>query len=487
MAVQGVGVVAAGHPLSARAGAEALRRGGNAVDGALAALLTSFVAEPLLTGLGAGGYMLVAGAGRRPVLLDFFVAAPRQRPTADLEAVEVSFGDAVQIFHVGPASCAVYGVPAGIELASRRFGHLPLADHCERAAQLAEAGVPLNKSQAYVVAILDDLLRSSPEAAARWAPEGRLLGEGDRFRDEELAASLRLLGREGSDPFYRGELAQRVARFVRSRGGALDLDDLARYKPLSRAPLAVDYRGRRILTNPPPAAGGILLAYALTVLAKRGGRPDAEGLIEAMAAAQAKRDQSFLRGLRQRGFAKRFLAELANPGSTTHVAAIDGEGLACSLTTTNGEGSAVVVPGTGIHINNILGEADLNPDGFHRHPPGARLPSMMAPTVVVGEQGVELALGSAGSNRIRSAIMQTLVNVLDLGMGVQEAVLAPRIHLEAGVLYHEPGAQLGGWRGEVVGFRARNLFFGGVQVVARNGGLVEGAGDPRRGGDAAAA
>jgi gamma-glutamyltranspeptidase/glutathione hydrolase len=149
----------------------------------------------------------------------------------------------------------------------------------------------------------------------------------------------------------------------------------------------------------------------------------------------------------------------------------------------------VVVPGTGVHLNNMLGEQDLNPLGFHRHPPGRRLPSMMAPTAVLRDDGSpELVLGSAGSNRIRSAILQTIMRVIDDGMGAGEAVEAPRLHFEDGVVYTEPGIDVGALAGSGWGhaeFRSRNLFFGGVQAVACDAaGRLSGGGDPRRGGAA---
>lgn len=485
MSAKGEGVVAAGHPLSAEAGVRALRAGGNAVDAVLAALLTAFVAEPLLTGLGAGGYLVVGGAGRKTQVLDFFTAVPRGRPKVDLNPVEVSFGDAVQTFYVGPASCAVYGVPAGVAFASRRFGRLPLSDLCEPAAALAEAGVPLNGAQAYVFAILADLLRQSEEAASLYLHAGRPLREGELFRSVELAEGLRLLGREGAKPFYQGAVAKAVCHHLERVGGALTAEDLAAYRPILRTPLAVPYRRFAVLTNPPPAAGGILLAHSLLQLGEVPSPPQPRAIVSALEAAQARRDAAFLRGLRQPGFAKRFLG--SRLGGTTHVSAIDRDGMACAMTTTNGEGSAVVVPGTGIHLNNVLGEVDLNPEGFHRHPPGARLPSMLAPTLVAGPRGVEAALGSAGSNRIRSALLQTIVNILDKGMEVEAALVAPRLHVEEGVVYHEPGIDLEGLERPTVPFGGLNLYFGGVQAVVRRDGVVEGAGDPRRGGAAAAA
>ena len=168
---------------------------------------------------------------------------------------------------------------------------------------------------------------------------------------------------------------------------------------------------------------------------------------------------------------------------------IDATGTACSVTCTNGEGSGVVVPGTGIHLNNMMGEEDLNPLGFHLHPAGRRMPSMMAPSVVLRDGEVELVLGSAGSNRIRSAILQTIVGVVDHGLDARAAVDAPRVHFEDGVIYAEPGIDVADSRGEpqLVRFRELNLFFGGVQAALRRGGQLSGAGDPRRGGVAVSA
>src|ERR1700730_11425206 len=186
-------VGAAAPPLTAQAGARVLREGGNAVDAAVAAMLTSFAAEPLLTGLGTGGYMLVAGGGQQPVLLDFFVAAPTRvgdGSEAALKAIDVSFGDAAQVFHIGPASCGVYGTPAGVCEAVRRWGTVPLAQRAGPAAQLAREGVVLNAGQAYVAKILAELLSSTPECAALWAPEGHILRDGTSLLTDELGEAL---------------------------------------------------------------------------------------------------------------------------------------------------------------------------------------------------------------------------------------------------------------------------------------------------------
>jgi gamma-glutamyltranspeptidase / glutathione hydrolase len=518
------GVIAAGHPLTAQAGAEVLRAGGNAVDAAVGAMLMSFAAEPLLTGLGAGGHMLVAGGGEEPVLLDFFVQAPARRRdggAAELEAVDVSFGDAVQVFYIGPASCGVYGTPAGVCAAVERWGTIPLARLAAPAARLAREGVTLNAGQAYVAEILADLLTSTPECASLWAPEGRVLREGELLCNPELGDALDRLGADGAEPFYRGDIARAVCDWLRARGGSLGAAELASYRAIEREPVRVGYRDRTVLTNPPPSAGGTLLAYSLALLDRGPQPPPLREVLTAMESAQAeRRTPEFVEGLAREGFLERFLQ--AKLGSTTHISVLDSDGRACSVTCTNGEGSGVVVPGTGIHVNNVMGEEDLNPLGFHRHPAGRRMPSMMAPSVVllddrrsrrspiggevelvrdgevdgeielVRDGEVELVLGSAGSNRIRSAILQTIIGVVDHGLGAREAICAPRAHVEGGIVYHEPGIdmrqlhELDSER-EVVRFHSLNLFFGGVQAVHSAGGRMTGAGDPRRGGVAVSA
>lgn len=484
----GRGVIAAGHPQTAAAGAEVLRAGGNAVDAAVAAVLASFVCEPLLTGLAAGGYMLVALEGER-TLLDFFVEAPGRGadPAArsELVPIDVSFGDAIQVFNVGPASVGAYGTPAGLAAANERFGRLPLADLAGPAAGLAREGVVVNATQAYVIEILGEIAMSTAEVAALYAPEGRLLAEGDVYRNPELAEALERLGREGPDPFYSGDIAAAVIEWLEDRGAMLTAADLAAYESVARPPVCVSYRGREVLTNPPPSAGGTLIAYAMALLQRVNAAPGTAQLVAASEAAQGERTPEFLEGLAEEGFLERFLA--SRLGSTTHISVLDGEGNACGVTCSNGEGSGIVVPGTGLHLNNMLGEQDLNPLGFHRHPPGRRMPSMMCPTVVLRDGAPELVLGSGGSNRIRSAILQTIVNVVDHGLAVDDAVRAPRVHLEEGVVYAEPGVdttelERGGHT--IARFRDLNLFFGGVHAVARDvhTGELSGGGDPRRGG-----
>ncbi|MEX2447841.1 MAG: gamma-glutamyltransferase [Solirubrobacterales bacterium] len=516
------GVVAAGHPLTAEVGADVLRRGGNAVDAAIAAVLASFAVESPLTGFGAGGFMMVSG-GEETALIDFFVAAPGRdgvERTVELAPVPVHFDeDTVQTFYVGPASCGVPGTAAGFELALRRFGSMPLAELAAPAVRLAREGAPVNREQAYILEILWPIHARLEGTRELYAPGGERIGEGDVFRFVELAEALERFGAEGAEPFYRGELAAALSGFVAERGGTLGPTDLAAYEAIEREPIRVPFRGAEVLTNPPPSSGGILVAYTLGLLERLGERSGPEELVAATGAANAARDEAFAEALYGEGLEAALLdpvaldraAEAARRGgppagpmppqpgdllgSTTHISVLDGEGICASVTCSNGSGSGVLVPGTGVILNNMLGEEDLNPLGFHAIAPGRRVPSMMAPTVVRRGGEIELGLGSAGSNRIRSAIVQTVVRAVEEGMSAGEAVRAPRLHFEQGVVQAEPGIdEVALARIEASGIpvlrRPRiNLFFGGVQAVVRDpaGGELSGGGDPRRGGAVATA
>jgi gamma-glutamyltranspeptidase / glutathione hydrolase len=516
------GVVAAGHPLTAEAGASALRAGGNAFDAAVSAVLASFAVESPLTGLGAGGFLLAHVDGEGDHLLDFFVEAGGRGldagERAELVALEVMFDEVPQVFNVGAASCGVPGTAAGLWEAARRWCSMPFRDLIEPAVRFAREGVKVTPEHAYVLTVLEPILTQYPETRALYAPEGRMLTTGEVFRFPDLADALERLAAEGPAALYQGEGARRVCEWVRGRGGLLSVEDFAAYAVVEREPVTAAYRGREVLTNPPPSSGGILIAFALDLLERLGGPaqfddPDALQLVvEVMEQAASVRGADFHDRLHDEGFVREFLspgnleraaAEVAGRvssrggsaggerlGSTTHISTLDEAGNAASVTCSNGTGSGVMAPGTAIHLNNMLGEEDLNPLGFHRLEPGMRVTSMMAPTMVLRGGEVELSLGSAGSNRLRSAILQVVRNVVDCGMDVAEAVRAGRIHYEAGMLHAEPGIRDGsldelerrGYR--VVRWKGLNLYFGGAQTVrgAHDGDAMTGAGDPRRGG-----
>ncbi|HEY3551783.1 MAG TPA: gamma-glutamyltransferase [Gaiellaceae bacterium] len=453
------GALAAGHPLTAEAGADVLRAGGNAVDACIAAAAVSWVCESPLTGLGGGGFLVVHEArDARRRLLDFFVAVP-ERSAAPEELVElvVDFGDTQQIFYTGPASVAVPGTALGLWEAHARWGSMPWAELFGQAVRVAREGVVLNDAQAYLHRILDLLLRYSPEGDALYGP-GRALGVGERFVVPELADTIERLAAEGPRFLYHGDVAARLAAHV-----PVTLADLARYEVIEREPLATRYRGGELLTNPPPSSGGRLLAVGLDALG------DAEATPLAIARAmEAQAEARHADGV----------------GGTTHISVVDGERNAASLSCSLGSSSGIVVPGTGIHLNNMLGESHLT--GGER--PGERLRSLMAPSLLLRDGRPRLVVGSAGSTRLHGAMLQVVANVVARGLDVGEAVDAPRIHVEAGVAHCEDPAaadELEEAGYAVVRWRDRNLFFGGVSAVEiRDDGSLAAAGDPRRGGAA---
>ncbi len=454
------GALAAGHPLTAEAGADVLRGGGNAVDACIAAAAVSWVCESSLTGPGGGGFLLVHRASEaRTRLFDFFVAVP-ERPAEEAELLELAVdfdGDTQQLFRTGSAAVAVPGSALGLWDAHRRFGSVPWPELLAPAARLAREGVVLDEPRAYLHGILDSLLRHSPEGDALYGP-GRALGVGERFAMPELADTLDRMAAEGARCLYDGEIAQRIAEHV-----PITLDDLARYEVIERDPLEVRYRGGEFRTNPPPSSGGFLLAVGLGALGDA--EPSPLAVARAMDAMQAARVADAL-------------------GGTTHISAVDGEGTAASLSSSLGSGSGVIVPGTGIHLNNMLGEIHL----VAGKRPGARLTSLMAPSLLLREGRPRLVAGSAGSTRLHGAILQVVANVAGRGVEVEEAVGAARIHVEEGVVHCEDPAaadELEAAGYPVVRWRERNLFFGGVSAVEiREDGSLAAAGDPRRGGGA---
>jgi gamma-glutamyltranspeptidase/glutathione hydrolase len=458
------GAVAAGHPLTAQIGAHVLRLGGNAVDAAVAAGFASWVTESPLTGPGGGGFMLVHRARDRTTrLLDFFVTVPSggANPAA-MDAVDISFdGNTTQLFLIGPASVAVPGIPAGLELAHRRFGSLPWHRLVEPAAELAGLGVELTPTQAYLRGLLAAIVGPSP-------------GVGATMRFVDFAATLERIARDGTSFFYTGDLARAVCEIAPQ----IAPEDLASYRVITRRPVTTSFRRHRFMSNPPPASGGVLIAYGLGLLEKRS-RFEAVDVVETMRAQDAARDSLFHSQLYRGGLVRRLVDA---PSMTTHISVVDAEGNAASLSCSLGSGSGVVVPGTGVFLNNMLGERDL--EGANRA--GSRLTSMMSPSICYAAGRPRLVVGSAGSARLRGAIMQVVVNVLARGMSVREAVDAPRVHWDDGVVQAEGPPSANGALGDedVNQWPGQNLYFGGVNAVeVLADGTLAAAADPRRGGD----
>lgn len=507
------GAIAAGHPLTARVGADVLEDGGNAVDACLAAGFASWVSESPLTGPGGGGFLLVHRARDRSTrVFDFFVAVPglglEPGLAGAMEAVDVDFsGGSTQVFKIGAASCAVPGAVAGMAAAHRAFATRPWAELIAPAIRLAHDGIELTRAQAYLHAILDLILRHTDEGRRVYGRDARLVA-GDRLVHADLAGTLQLLAEEGPAALYGGDLGRALVSYLREHGGAITQRDLDEYRVVRRRPVSATYRGHEYEANPPPSSGGVLIAYALRLLdcIDADGSP---GTAEAMAAlADVMREQTRVRAepgfdgaLYRGGVARRLaarevealeriarrepgLAETAARG-TTHISVVDEKGDAAAMTVTTGSGSGMIVPGTGLHVNNMLGEFDLpgTPTA------GARLSSMMSPSIVSRDGATRLVLGSAGSLRLRSAVLQVVVNVVGHGLPVGLALEAPRIHLEEPHVHceggHDPDEvdRLAAMGYEVVRWRRPNLFFGGVAAVeVRPDGTLDAAGDPRRGG-----
>ena len=519
-------MVAAGDARTAQAAADVLADGGNAFDAALAGLFTACMAEPVLCSLGGGGFLLAEPGGGGAVLYDFFCQTPGRRlPGAELEfqPAPVNFGAASQEFHIGMGAVAVPGMVAGVFAIHNELCSLPLERLMEPAIALARNGLPLAPLQSFILEAVAPIYQWSPASRALFdspSEAGKTLRPGEVLALPELADLFEALAREGAGLFYQGEVARAIAT-ANENGGAVTAADMAAYRVHRRAPLTRQLQRRfgevTILCNPAPSSGGPLLAFTLGLLeglledAKLGS--DGEHFVElarAMAlTSQARRASGLMTGSDDPRIAARVEALLSADfmadyraqmpgraekiGGTTHISVVDGQGNAAALTVSNGEGCGHMLPGYGLMLNNMLGEEDLNPSGFFQWRPNSRLTSMMSPTLVRWPDGRLLALGSGGSNRIRSAILQVLVNHLCLGMNLAEAVAAPRIHMEQDVLHIEDGHDDGVVDQLRRTFAAhhvwpdRNFFFGGVHGAAfdPDDNSFTAAGDPRRGGSTA--
>lgn len=494
-------VVAAGHQLTASAAAEILQDGGNAFDAALAGVFMAFVAEAVFSAPGGGGFLMARRAGSdQAALFDFFVETPRRRrPNSEVEffPIHADFGPAKQEFHIGLGSSATPGVVPGLFAIHEALCRLPMKRLVEPAVRAARTGFPLSDFQAYLFTVIAPILTASPGVARIFAPGGKPMQAGETFRNEELAETLDWLAEDGARLFLDGDVGRAIAAQSHELGGQLTHDDLKHYRVELREPLYWHHADATVALNPPPAASGALIAYGLAyleALAEHGGALDALALRDAMAAtntARATHGEGLAARLAGGVLAKELREAQRHPAAyrgTTHVSAIDADGNAASVSLSNGEGNGYIVGNFGFMLNNMLGEEDLASGGLDAWREGARLSSMMAPTLILETDGTVTALGTGGSNRIRTAILQVAVNLLDRGMSLEEGVEAPRLHVERdGTISFEPGlseaaqAEFRALGDQAHAWPARNLFFGGVHAARRHGdGGVEGAGDPRR-------
>ena len=509
------GVVAAGHPVTANAAAEILADGGNAFDAALAALFASGVAEPVLASLGGGGFLLSAQPHGAPLLYDFFTQTPRRkRPpeSVDFFPIIADFGTVQQEFHIGLGSIATPGIIKGAFQINRELGRMPMREIIRPACEAARTGVTVNALQHYINELIAPILESTPAALALHATEAhpdRFAASGETVHHKAMAESFEALASEGDALFYLGEMGRLLTDQCQQHGGYLSRDDLAHYRVEKRPPLALGYHDAKLFTNPAPSVGGTLIAFTLALLEREalgGERAGALPHLLKIGRAQqltqqlrrsARIDENLTEGVSRKiltsGYLESYRQTMARHSAcsrgTTQISVADAAGNIASMTLSNGEGCGFVLPGTGIMLNNMLGEEDINPHGFHQWPEDRRIASMMSPTLMTTARGDFIATGSGGSNRIRSAILQVLVNLVDFGMSIADAVEFPRLHLEGETLNLEHAAndeerlEFGKHFSEVHFWPEKNLFFGGAHTVMRNSkGIVSGCGDSRRGG-----
>ena len=444
-----IAAVAAGHPATAEAGAEILADGGSAADAAVAACLASCVAETVMTGLLGGGHGIYFDAASGSAqLLDCFVSVP-SGDGAPMDELQVPFGEELVRYAVGASSCAVPGVPAGLDALWRAHGRLLWRRLVEPALRVARSGVEMPPAHASCLAMLAPVM-TMREGGAIYAPGGALLETGDLLVQPGLVAALELVRDEGASSVYRGSIAEALVSLVAQRGGVLLRSDLESYEARWSAPSEAMFAGRRVATR----AGLSGVPATLARFEPSGG------------------DAALLAALDDGA---------SGAGHTTNLTVVDADGSACVLTTSLGLGSGDFLPGLDLHLNSMLGETDLVREPLR---PGERMASMIAPTVVFDGDELELALGAAGGTRLRTALVGVLGRVLHDGAPVQDAIDRPRFHPAGPLVNAEPGvdeaflSSLEANGRTVRRWPALHHYFGGVSAVGRAGAGA----DPRRSG-----
>jgi len=482
-------------------------QGGNAVDAAIAASIAGMISEPGIVALGGGGFLTIWPSDGSPCTVDGYASMPGKgrdpsRFGSGMFDAWMAYGGGMTTT-VGHGSVAVPGALAACQVASTRFGELPWRLLIEPSVDLAERGFPLSVASSRYLEHCHDTIFGwhEPSYGALHDENGRVLQVGETVHVDGLAESLRLIAEFGADVFYTGSLAQKIVADIEAGGGLLTQEDLAGYEAIVRDPLRLEVSGWDIASNPPPAVGGVALAAMIALMDREpvGGwtKEALDRLVKVQRSVLAYR-REHLDEAEDLAVEAEILLKMidangpawldASP-STIHTSVVDERGLACAATFSAGYGSGVMAPGTGIWLNNSLGEIELNPRGLHALVPGERLLSNMAPTVARDESDSVVAIGSPGAERITTAILQAFLNIAHLGMSLQDAVAHPRIHVEfvdgqARVAY-EPGPAVEGLGYPTRPFEREDMFFGGVGAVALHAdGTMEAGIDPRRSGAA---
>lgn len=533
------GMVAAAHPLAAEAGLEMLKLGGNAVDAAVATAFAIGVVEPHASGLGGGGYMTIYLADTdEAIVIDYQTEAPiLARPDMVVfDNPTTAERDARR--RVGARASLVPGTVAGLTKALEDYGTLSLGQVLAPSIRYAEEGFPV--SPTLYEAIMDnyELLMDHAGSAEVWLDQGLPYFEGDIIRLPDLARTLQKIADGGPEVFYEGEIADAIVETMQEEGGYITHWDLANYEPIVKPALHSTYKDLDIFGVPPSGSGGLVLAQALNVLEhfdlQATGHNAPETILrmgEAVRIGYFDRlrwvaDPNFVDIPMDEIVTKEYAAEarqllvdgqrgnfdrndLPNPadytnaaaaggdvegsGSTTHLSVVDGDGNMVALTQTivHFFGSKATVPGTGILLNNALTSFFQNPGTLNSIEAGKRPRSYMAPTLILQAEKPFMSIGSPGSDRIPTAILQVLLNIVEFDMSLEEALDAPRFHTTTGAAlavedrFDEATLDALSDMGYNITVRDEyDLHFGGAQVIFVNPetGVYEGAADPRRDG-----
>jgi gamma-glutamyltranspeptidase/glutathione hydrolase len=494
--------VATTSQLAADAAGAVANRGGNAVDCALAAALLTMNTEPGVCALAGSAFVTVYIPGNAPVTIDGNTAVPGLGlDTADLgggaESVTLTYGGGITTL-AGAGSVAVPGSLAAIEAAWRRYGRASWTDLFTPTIDAVTEGFPLSAACHYYLGYSGEAIfnRSDDGFFALHDNDRDLLDPGSSIRIPHLADSLSAIAEEGARVFYEGELGKAIAGHVRERGGALTREDLAAYEAVERPSLSVDVGRWSIASNPLPAVGGTTLAAMLLACRdlphKDWRRESLQQLVGIQRAVLCYRKDRLDLAQDLDGCAAALLEQARRgdlPGSrasasTVHTSAVDDNGIACAVTASSGYGSGEMPEGTGLWLNNCLGELELNRRGLSAGPPGLRLPSNMSPSVARSGTRV-LAIGSPGADRITTALHQFLVNYLQFGMPLERAIAHPRVHVDTSGdnvrLMAEPGLDLPDVDMPLHVTKPLSMYFGGVGAAlydSSRGFAV--AADPRR-------
>ena len=484
--------ISAGNPITLAAAEQILQAGGNAVDAAIAAYLSCFVAEPCMASAGAGGFAMIAD-GSATQCVDFFCQTPLQkRPAGELDffPVTIDFGTATEDFHVGRGSVATPGAIAGIYFMHKHWATIPMPELATHAIQTAKEGAAIDAFQAYDIQLLSEIFLLSEAGRALVSTNNRLKGEGDRLYMHEFADFLEVLAIEGPDLFYKGEVAKTIVADQQAQGGNLTYEDFERYQAVPRQPITIPWAEHTVQTTGSPSVGGALIAAYLheytnniAQVPAHSSREHLQRLIHSYDQVNAIKDDDRLIAKYMKetfGIDMQRGNTTAKWNGTSHFNIVDRDGMAVALTTSVGEGCGYFIPGTNMQLNNMLGEAALLPQGFHSWSPNTRLRSMMTPTVVRDKAGtLKMVTGSGGAGRIPFAIAQTIINHILYKQPIHDAVNNSRIHKHDDITNVEPNYEVGPGL-HTKRWAQQSLYFGGVHSISRDGAVVRAAGDLRR-------